>query len=61
MDDRVDLVLADDGADEVLVAAVADDECACAGTAQRKPVDRLSSTTTCSPASSSSSTMWLPM
>ena len=31
------------------------------GTAQARPVDRLSRTTTASPASSSSSAMWLPM
>ena len=62
MDDRVDAVLADDSADQRLVAAVADNERhACRRPPSRKPVERLSSTTTRSPASTSSCTMWLPI
>ena len=47
--------------DERLVAHVADDERRHLGRAERKPVDRLSITTTVSPASASVWTMWLPM
>ena len=58
----VDAVALDDAPDQGLVADVAVDERRRrSGTAQAKPVERLSSTTTASPASSSSSTMWLPM
>ncbi len=52
MDDRVDPVLRDQRGHQRLIAALADDEGgARPATAQRKPVVRLSSTTTRSPAS----------
>ena len=44
-------MLLDQPGDEIGVARVADDKLAPSGTAQAKPVERLSSTTTVSPAS----------
>ena len=61
MRDGLDAVLADRPRDQVLIAHVAGDERRLGGQAQAKPVDRLSSTTTSSPASSRASTMWLPI
>ena len=59
--DRVDAVLAQHAADQLAIAGVADDQRRRAATAERKPVDRLSSTTTFSLRSPSWRTTWLPM
>ena len=62
MDDGVDVVLFDQRGDQRLVADVADDrQHRLAAAPSAKPVDRLSSTTTRSPASTSSCTVWLPI
>ncbi len=50
-----------DGAQQDFITDVADDQPGGGGTAHLKPVERLWRTTTRSPASSSASTMWLPM
>jgi hypothetical protein len=50
-----------DAPDQGLIADIAFDVPACLGTARARPVERLSRTTTGSPASSSSSAIWLPI
>ena len=61
MDDGVDAVALDDAPDQAWSPTSPSTRVAPFGTAQAKPVERLSRTTTASPASSNSSTMWLPM
>ena len=57
MRDGVDLMLRDELGDKVGVPCVADDKLRASGTAQAKPVERLSRTTTVSPASMRPSVM----
>jgi len=61
MDDRVDLVIPDDLADQFPVGDIADDQL---GFGRHRPFEtggKPSRTTTLSPASSNSQTMWLPI
>ena len=61
MDDGGHAVLRDQAGDQRLVAGLAGDQRDALAIAHRKPVDRLSSTTTRSPASTRAWTMWLPI
>ncbi len=62
MDDARDIELRDDAGDQILIVDVTFHQMGTRGdTAQRKPVERLSSTTTSSPLSTSAHTIWLPI
>ena len=61
MDNGVDPVLRDQRSHARLISDVTDDERRALRDCQSKPVARLSSTTTRSPASTSARTMWLPI